>query len=168
MRSARVPWTLRWVVPLACAVALMAGLVTGQEGAPGEREATGATGPAPAERGRFLYEIYCMDCHGEHGDGSGTAAREPDLDLPDLTRMAESNDGTFPSLRVYEIIDGRVEVEGQLRRGMPVWGLAFQARDQDAVEQEEVQGRIQELIQYLRSIQIEAAGETREKRNENR
>jgi hypothetical protein len=51
---------------------------------------------------------------------------------------------------------------------MPVWGLAFQTRDQDAVEQEEVQGRIQQLTQYLRSIQVEASGETREKKNENR
>jgi hypothetical protein len=149
-------------------MALVAGLATGQEGAPGEREATGTTGPAPAERGRFLYEIYCLDCHGEHGDGSGTVARERDLDLPDLTRLAEANDGAFPSLQVHEIIDGRVEVEGHQRRDMPVWGLAFQTRDQDAVEQEEVQGRIQQLTQYLRSIQVEASGETREKKNENR
>jgi mono/diheme cytochrome c family protein len=149
-------------------MALVAGLAAGQDRAPGEREATGATGPDAAERGRFLYEIYCMDCHGERGEGSGTVPRERDLALPDLTRLAESADGIFPSLRVYEIIDGRVEVEGHLRRDMPVWGLAFQARDQDAVQQKEVHGRIQDLIQYLRSIQVKAAGETEEKRNEDR
>jgi hypothetical protein len=60
---------------------LAAGLAAGQEGTPGEGEATGTTGPAPAERGWFLYEIYCMDWHGKNGDGSGTAARDRTVGL---------------------------------------------------------------------------------------
>jgi mono/diheme cytochrome c family protein len=158
------------VALLASGTALVAGLVTGQEGAPDGRE-TGVTDEAEgelAERGRFLYEIYCMDCHGESGEGNGTVAREREFELPDLTRLAEGNEGTFPSLEVHEIIDGRIEVEGHRRWDMPVWGLAFQSRDQDAVQQDEVQGRIQQLIHYLRSIQIEAAIKTSGDTNDDR
>jgi mono/diheme cytochrome c family protein len=161
-------WLLGWAALLAAATTLAVELYAGQEPSAGENETVESEERQLAERGRFLFGIYCVDCHGEDGRGNDEVARERGLELPDLTRLAAPHDGAFPSLEVYEIIDGRVELEGHKRRDMPVWGLAFQSRDQDAVRQDEVQGRIQQLIGYLRSIQAEAAAEAGRERDDDR
>jgi hypothetical protein len=77
------------------------------------------------------------------------------LKLPptDLTRLSRENDSKFPLDEVSEVIDGRREVRGHGTRTMPVWGMTFQDPDRDSNQEEEVQGRIQDLVRYLRSLQ---------------
>jgi hypothetical protein len=43
----------------------------------------------------------------------------------DLTRLAEDNNGVFPFARVYDVIDGRLEVATHGTRDMPVWGEVY-------------------------------------------
>ena len=106
------------------------------------------------ERGRFLYRVYCQTCHGETGRGDGTTAGVMKLAPADLTRLAAGEEGgEFPFSRVYRTIDGREEVRGHGEVGMPVWGLSFQELDRDIDQEDEVRGKILQLIEFLESIQ---------------
>jgi len=113
--------------------------------------------PAPDEesvaRGRFLYRVYCLNCHGEAGLGDGVSAPLLKIEPSDLTRLARRNEGEFPFDRIYRVIDGREEVRGHGSRRMPIWGLSFQELDIDMNQEDEVRGKILNVIDYLQSIQ---------------
>lgn len=111
------------------------------------------------ERGRFLYELYCSDCHGPSGRGDGPAAADMDPGPADLSLLSRRAGGEFPFLEAYEVIDGRSRMETHQRHGMPVWGLRFQERDKDTSQADEIRGRILQLLHYLRSIQVEEEAE---------
>jgi hypothetical protein len=108
------------------------------------------------ERGRFLYRVYCMNCHGETGEGDGVSAGVLKIKPTDMTRLSLDNPdqpGEFPFDRVYRVIDGREAVGGHGSRRMPIWGLNFQELDRDVDQEDEVRGKILQLIEYLKSIQ---------------
>ena len=105
------------------------------------------------ERGRFLFRVYCQNCHGETGRGDGPTADKMKIAPSDLTRIRRDNDGEFPFDRIYRTIDGRREVRGHGAARMPVWGLAFQELDRDVNQEDEVRGKILQLIEFLESIQ---------------
>lgn len=112
------------------------------------------------ELGAELYARYCASCHGTRADGYGPAssvlAGLLQIDVPDLTTLAERNEGHFPFLGVIHIIDGRLDVPAH-GGSMPLWGSVF------AVETEpelglygslvEARGRVLSLALYLQSIQ---------------
>ncbi|MFQ5569168.1 MAG: c-type cytochrome [Rhodothermales bacterium] len=109
----------------------------------------------PLASGRVSYEAYCMSCHGAEGKGDGEIAMAGDLAvLPsDLTRLSADNDGVFPLDEVYQTIDGRRVVEGHGSRDMPIWGNIWSDKDGQPVKEEIVQQRINELVEYIRSLQ---------------
>lgn len=78
-----------------------------------------------ADVGKFEYENSCAVCHGVSGKGDGPMAGIIDTLVPDLTTLAERNDGVFPLARVYEFIDGTETVEAHGTREMPIWGRRF-------------------------------------------
>ena len=101
----------------------------------------------------------CASCHGALADGNGPLGDVLNMSVPDLTTIAQRNDGQFPFLKVVHMVDGR---SGVMAHGsdMPVWGDQFSdqldaenamARDLSAVY--EVRGRILSLVYYLESIQ---------------
>lgn len=104
-------------------------------------------------RGQFLYRVYCMNCHGEAGQGNGVSAPLLKIEPTDLTRLARKNDGAFPAERVYGIIDGREEVRGHGSRRMPIWGFSFQELNSDVNQEEQVRQKILQVVDYLESIQ---------------
>jgi hypothetical protein len=107
-------------------------------------------------RGRFLYRVYCTNCHGQGGRGDGVSAGMLKITPADLTRLSRDNpnqQGEFPFERVYRTIDGREEVRGHGSRRMPIWGLNLQELDRDVDQEDEVRGKILQLIEYLKSIQ---------------
>lgn len=104
-------------------------------------------------RGRFLYRIYCASCHGESGKGDGASADALKVKPVDLTRLTRDNEGAFPFERAYRAIDGREAVRGHGAGSMPIWGLTFQELDRDVDQEDQVRGKILQLIQYLESIQ---------------
>ncbi|HUP21506.1 MAG TPA: c-type cytochrome [Thermoanaerobaculia bacterium] len=119
-----------------------------------------ATLPSQAEPdaayGARLFGVYCQSCHGKHGRGDGPVARELDLGLADLRRLAaRSPDGKFPADRTADVIDGRVPVAGHGTRDMPVWGLTFLDPGRVAEQESDVEERIRSLVAFLRSIQEE-------------
>ncbi|MGB6853574.1 MAG: cytochrome c [Thermoanaerobaculia bacterium] len=103
--------------------------------------------------GRLLYRVHCQGCHGEDGTGDGPMAEVLEIPPSDLTRLSRENDSKFPLDEVHEVIDGRREVRGHRTRTMPVWGMTFQDPDRDSNQEEEVQGRIRNLVRYLQSLQ---------------
>lgn len=134
---------------------MLAGVVIGQF----------ATTAIAAEEniGEREYQTSCTTCHGPEGKGDGNFSAFLNVDIPDLTQLANNNDGAFPLNRVYGIIDGREELKIHGERYMTIWGIRYNA---EAIEELDpfgpsnvetiermVRGRILELIFYLQSIQ---------------
>lgn len=135
--------------------------------------------PAAAEDdvGRLEYLNACASCHGMDGTGGGDVAKFLTVEVPNLTKLAETNDGVFPLLEVIYIIDGRAGVRGHGTE-IPVWGAGLRLTDKAERSEEApmpvwgdffrerlgefagpygtetiVRGRILNLALYLESIQ---------------
>jgi mono/diheme cytochrome c family protein len=100
--------------------------------------------------GSGLYRAYCASCHGLKGKGDGPVASSLRVSVPDLTRIAAREGGSFPVEQVRQIIDGRTPVAAHGSPAMPVWGLEF--RD-DLTKQKHVRELVDLLVDYLRSVQ---------------
>jgi mono/diheme cytochrome c family protein len=102
------------------------------------------------------YAVACAVCHGESGMGAGPMTQYLNIEVPGLTRLAAANDGVFPYLEMFQIIDGRTGVRGH-GGPMPVWGDRYSASAQEdfGIHGAEVvtRGRIAVLTDYLLSIQ---------------
>jgi len=72
--------------------------------------------------------------------------------VPDLTRIAQRNKGVFAEDSVRNIIAGDTSITAHGSREMPVWGPVFHEVEQD---QDWGNVRLQNLVKYLKSIQIE-------------
>ncbi|MCK5121836.1 MAG: cytochrome c [Methylococcales bacterium] len=122
-----------------------------------------------ADLGKYEFEENCASCHGITGKGDGPLSRvflmKPYVDL---TTLAKRNSGVFPVQRVYEIIDGRQEVEAHGPRTMPVWGREYARNVPDIIpelmnfgyigyQKKVVKARIAALIDYLFRLQEEVA-----------
>jgi len=137
---------------IAGLLVLLAGLAFGGPQSPDASEG------AKAAYGKTIYRVYCASCHGVSAEGDGKLADYLTVKPSDLTRIAERNDGEFPTERVTQIIDGREDVAGH-SSDMPVWGDAFQKTDvledePPEVREVEVARKIDSLLAYLRSIQV--------------
>ena len=116
---------------------------------------------AAASPGASLYAVYCENCHGDDGKGKGPTAEFLSVQPADLTVLALKNGGVFPEERVYHAIDGRDRLRGHGRSSMPIWGLGFQTTGSDADQEQEVARRIRQLVEHLRSLQVEPATSSR-------
>lgn len=107
--------------------------------------------------GAIEYRMSCAVCHGEDARGDGPLAQLLTVKPTDLTKLAERNNGRFPTDRVVETIDGRTQVGGHGTREMPAWGTRYAAevgRDYGPYGSETVvKTRILELVHYLQTIQ---------------
>jgi mono/diheme cytochrome c family protein len=104
--------------------------------------------------GQETYMRYCAACHGESGQGDGPVAGGLPITVPDLTRLEERKGDKFPEEVLRKIIDGREVVIVHGTRFMPVWGYEFWVEEgADDAAQERVAIIVDNLIEYLRSIQ---------------
>ena len=104
------------------------------------------------ESGSGLFRTYCVVCHGTDAKGTGPLASSMRRKPADLTALSAKNGGTFPAETTHRVIDGKNPVKGHGGGDMPVWGDAL-SRSQDGGSPEVVQHRIEELVNYLKSIQ---------------
>ena len=108
------------------------------------------------DAGKQQYMVACASCHGESGKGNGTFASVLSYTVPSLTTLAAQNEGKFPYLEVFMIVDGRTGVRGH-GTNMPIWGDRFSrmANEDFGEYGSEVvtRGRIAVLVDYLQSIQ---------------
>jgi mono/diheme cytochrome c family protein len=114
--------------------------------------------------GKYEYVNSCAACHGLSGKGDGPVARSLKLTPTDLTRLSEANKGVFPFSRIYEVIDGRFEVETHGKRDMPIWGEIYKPTWSSLqspvppvfskeVAESIVRSRILALIEYISTLQ---------------
>ena len=61
---------------------------------------------AHADRGKELFDNNCVACHGADGQGDGPNAAQISGGVPDLTKIAARNGGSFPTIDVMSFIDG--------------------------------------------------------------
>ena len=137
--------------------------------------------PASVERGKQIFSEYCAACHGVSAKGDGPAASALKIPPADLTTLAAHNKGQFPSLRVMQAIKAGPSVPAHGSETMPVWGPIFLHGDRTdtanqkppqtpagVVEQSEQQGRqapteaevqlrIYNLMEYIRTLQVKHA-----------
>ena len=107
-------------------------------------------------RGIVEYEVACMPCHGIDGRGDGRLAKTLKTPPADLTQIARSNKGEFPSARIAEIIDGRAIVAAHGQREMPIWGDRYSVPipgENPTMVEKRVRAQIDALIDYLKTIQ---------------
>ena len=113
--------------------------------------------------GRTEYHSRCAVCHGTTGTGDGPFNMYLTVAPADLTSLSQRNGGTFPTERVYRVIDGRREVMAHGPREMPVWGREFNDRALEYYDkvlgayraEQHIHNRIMAIIRYLESIQVE-------------
>jgi len=138
-------------------LAALAGLTAAALGlalAAGAARAADAKSVASATAGSITYRSYCANCHGTDGRGAGEIAPTLIVKPSDLTRLT-TDEGVFPAERLREVIDGRAEVAAHGRREMPVWGDTFVWPEEDSpARREQVKRKIDDLVAYLRSIQV--------------
>jgi mono/diheme cytochrome c family protein len=102
-------------------------------------------------QGPALYTAYCSVCHGESGKGDGPMAKYLRAKLPDLTRIAARNGGSFPSARIAQVISGEETLpRGHGTREMPIWGPVF---SQIAWDRDFGPMRITNLVRRLEEMQ---------------
>ncbi len=101
-------------------------------------------------QGPALYKAYCASCHGTDAKGNGPMAKALKNAPADLTRISLRNGGTFPLMRVSQIISGEASLSSHGNHDMPVWGPIFSHVDAD---QDLGRVRIDNLARYLRELQ---------------
>jgi mono/diheme cytochrome c family protein len=134
---------------LACVLGLVGGLVVHPVVAAGQSD-------DPAVRrvsGSYVFRTYCASCHGAKGAGDGPLAESLRFVPPDLTRIAQRNQGEFPAEEVFRIIDGRKPVPGHGGPDMPVWGDAFK-NTESGFDEEHVKAKIQALVDHIKMLQV--------------
>ena len=102
--------------------------------------------------GKHTYRSYCATCHGAEGKGDGSIAEYLNVKPSDLTVLSKNNGGEFPAERARTIIDGREKVKGHGTGEMPAWGDAFLTISDN---EQEVAEKIDQLVHFLESIQVE-------------
>jgi mono/diheme cytochrome c family protein len=101
--------------------------------------------------GKQLYVSYCSMCHGADAKGGGPFSPQLKVWPPDLTQLAKKNNGTYPTMRVSESIDGEFGKPSHGSREMPIWGPVF--RSMAHGHQDSAQLRINNVVKYLETLQ---------------
>ena len=104
--------------------------------------------------GQETFMRYCAACHGESGMGDGPVSEGLPITVPDLTLLQKRSGEQFEEDLLRKIIDGREVVVVHGTRYMPVWGYEFWVEEGgDEAARERVQIIVDNLVEYLRSIQ---------------
>jgi len=128
--------------------------------APRAAEPTERPGNLMSSLAEQHFARYCASCHGTGGRGDGPAASALSKPPADLTRIAARRAGVFPAGEIAATIDGRFELPAHGSRDMPIWGRRLaEPIAEDAQGDEVARGRIDLLVEYLQSIQVDV-GET--------
>ena len=109
--------------------------------------------------GNGLYNSLCAACHGSGGMGDGPAADALDTAVPDLTRLANRNDGLWSHKRVEMSIAGESREVSHHVIGMPGWQQQFMyLRPGLTTFQREAfaRNRIHALTEHLEGLQVAA------------
>jgi len=108
-----------------------------------------------SDPGWSRYVADCSRCHGRDAKGDGPEAATLVASPTDLTTLSRGNGGAFPDEYVRRVIDGReLSPVGHGEASMPVWGNHYR-RALPGYSEAVVQEKIDALLDYLNSIQVE-------------
>lgn len=108
---------------------------------------------AQAELGKVHFQTHCIGCHGPEGKG-GTMMSQ-DTQPADLTTIQSRRAvNEFPVMEIARLIDGRNRVEAHGTTTMPIWGEVFSSGEM--MDKDQIEGKLEEIIAYLVSIQVES------------
>ena len=108
----------------------------------------------PQYDGAELYLNNCSNCHGVYGEGNGAVTPSLTVVMQDLRYLTQRNDGTFPTVFVQRIIDGRETRTAHGPEGMPMWGRVFSLQEgTDSSAKSRVDAKVGSLVDFLESIQ---------------
>jgi mono/diheme cytochrome c family protein len=109
--------------------------------------------------GNRTYNRFCSVCHGKEAKGNGLYKENLKVTPKDLTKLASNNNGLFPWIMMYQIIDGNDITIAHGTNEMPIWGELFDISNWDKGYKEHskaiTRGRIFEVLVYLDFIQEE-------------
>jgi mono/diheme cytochrome c family protein len=77
------------------------------------------------DAGKAEFQSSCASCHGADGKGKGPVSEQLKVPPPDLTILAQKNNGVFPTNALYETIYGSKPIPAHGTREMPIWGERF-------------------------------------------
>jgi len=102
--------------------------------------------------GAGIFRNYCAACHGVDGRGNRLVSKALKREVPDLTRLAQRNGGSFPGVHVRTtIMFGADEISpSHGSKQMPTWGPIFHEIEFD---QDLGHVRLENVTKYLESIQ---------------
>lgn len=75
--------------------------------------------------GNHTFDRLCSVCHGNDAKGNSLFADNLKISPPALTKLTSNNDGNFPWIKMYQIIDSNDFLIGHGTREMPIWGEIF-------------------------------------------
>ena len=102
--------------------------------------------------GSEMYKAYCASCHGTDAKGTGPAAPALKMKLSDLTQLAKSHGGKFPTNHVLQVINGDTAVAAHGSKDMPVWGRTFMSIDH--ADRSVMLLRVRNLTDYIETLQV--------------
>jgi cytochrome c553 len=111
----------------------------------------GVASAQPAYTGPSDYEAFCASCHGAAGKGDGPIASTLTKRPADLTRLAQKNNGAFPTDRVVKTVADGAKAHGGAA-DMPEWISVF-TKSSGSAGPGEAQDRIKTLVRYLETLQ---------------
>lgn len=111
--------------------------------------------------GKAEYMNNCATCHGATGKGDGQFAEFLKAGTPSLSTLSKDNGGVFPVDRIYQVIDGRKDVQSHGPREMPIWGKAYLAESVEThgpffgewYGEDILNARVLALIDYISTLQ---------------
>lgn len=106
---------------------------------------------AADDAGKQLYLRYCGACHGPDARGDGIAGTFMRPKPPDLTTLAERNQGEFPAGKLASYIDGTTAVGAHGSSEMPVWGEVL--RERPGTTAGDARAKIAAIVAWLHSVQ---------------
>jgi mono/diheme cytochrome c family protein len=90
------------------------------------------TETADLEKGKLIFTMYCMTCHGEQGDGKGPVGLTLDPPPRDFTKAEFKYCGGCSDKEVFEIITNGAASQGGSPNMAP-WGAVLPEADRWAV-----------------------------------
>lgn len=110
-----------------------------------------STSPASGEE---MYNAYCAVCHGTSGKGNGPAASALKTSPPDLSTLAQSHGGKYPTNYVKAVLRfGQEKVPAHGTKEMPIWGPALASISEDSAASPTMTMRVNNLTQYIGTLQ---------------
>lgn len=108
-----------------------------------ENHVAGTAAPPPAKRAELLYQLFCSQCHGIHGDGKGINA--PSMFVAPRNHTSSEEMGMLTDDRLYAVIKYGGTAVGKSAL-MPSWSGVIKDSD------------IKLLTEYLRTLSNTGTG----------